>query len=397
MFHTFDLFTVTMVRNDSNLLPYIGRRDIEELRVGCSGECRWEGTLGTLEQHLATCNFAEVPCPKECKNGAVVRCVSRRDLDRHLRDNCPNRDYRCLHCGESGTYATITRRHYSRCLRIVIPCPNSDCVRRFQRRRIRRHLEECVHTALPCRYHKLGCNVELKRAPLTAHEQDSALHLQMAIDMVTEQEDKIENLQETVEELNETVGGMEENVQDLENTVDDLKESNDDLKDSTENVLKNNGSITFELADFEERREANDGFVSPSFYTSPNGYLMAIVVYPNGSDETLGTHLSVYVSLQEGQYDDKLKWPFIGRVDITLLNQLEDKNHMDGTVLFTVAKNAHSDDDSDWGIPAFCSRGSLSEDRMRNTRTRFLLNDTLYFRVSVDVLDHRPWLECTTK
>jgi len=38
-------------------------------------------------------------------------------------------------------------------------------------------------------------------------------------------------------------------------------------------------------------------------------------------------HLAVFVYFMSGKNDDNLVWPFRGKVKVTLLNQLEDKNH----------------------------------------------------------------------
>ena len=65
--------------------------------------------MGTLDTHLAECEFALVPCPKECKDDSgEVKHFVKKQVKEHLRKDCPNRDYTCKHCGEKGTYAEIT-------------------------------------------------------------------------------------------------------------------------------------------------------------------------------------------------------------------------------------------------------------------------------------------------
>ena len=72
--------------------------------------CEWEGTVGTLEEHLkATCDFMPISCPKECKDDEErVQTFTRKGLAEHLEKDCPNRDYECEQCGEKGTYVSIT-------------------------------------------------------------------------------------------------------------------------------------------------------------------------------------------------------------------------------------------------------------------------------------------------
>ncbi len=76
--------------------------------------CQWEGTVGTLEEHVGVCQFTLVPCPKECKDDNGILMIMRRDLQHHLMKKCPNRDYSCEHCDLKGTYAT-TLDHYDTC------------------------------------------------------------------------------------------------------------------------------------------------------------------------------------------------------------------------------------------------------------------------------------------
>ena len=55
---------------------------------------------------------------------------------------------------------------------------------------------------------------------------------------------------------------------------------------------------------------------------------MCLKVYANGVGEDKGTHVSVYVYLMRGDNDDNLKWPFKGTIKVSLLNQLEDGQHL---------------------------------------------------------------------
>ncbi len=52
------------------------------------------------------CQFTLVPCPKECKDDNGIQKIMRRDLQQHLMEECPNRDYSCEHCDLKETYAT---------------------------------------------------------------------------------------------------------------------------------------------------------------------------------------------------------------------------------------------------------------------------------------------------
>ena len=64
--------------------------------------------------------------------------------------------------------------------------------------------------------------------------------------------------------------------------------------------------------------------------------------------------MSVYVPILVGKYDARLNWPFIGRVKISLLNQLKNENHYNKIVEFTAEKTVCALKDShDFGVLGF--------------------------------------------
>ena len=220
--------------------PCAGKREIKALGVKCSNMergCEWVGTVGTLEEHVATCGFTLVPCPTQCKE---AKHFLRKDLDRHLKNDCPNRHYECKSkkCGEKGTYAYITEVHDKTCKMKIVPCPNAGCHIKIQCQRVGEHASKCLHTVIPCKYKGIGCDTELKREDMAAHEQDDKLHLHMALETVT-------SLQDTVTSL-----------QDESMTLD------------------NKGSKIYTLSDFDEEKDASSDitFSNMSFYSHPKGY-----------------------------------------------------------------------------------------------------------------------------
>ena len=94
--------------------------------------CQWEGTVGTLKKHVSVCEFTLVPCPKECKDDDEILMITRKDLQQHLIEKCPNRDYSCEHCDLKGTSAT-TLDHYDTCEKKIITCTNEECTMEMER------------------------------------------------------------------------------------------------------------------------------------------------------------------------------------------------------------------------------------------------------------------------
>ena len=130
---------------------------------------------------------------------------------------------------------------------------------------------------------------------------------------------------------------------------------------------------------------------SEPFYTSCDGYRIHNTVDPNGCDGCEATHVSVFVKLLKGSNDKKLQWPFLGTVTVELLNQLADDDHHSRMMSFDLGDNFRVG--IAYGHPDFIPRLKLFHDLARNTQ--FLVDDALYFRVTVKVKGHMPWLECT--
>ena len=112
-------------------------------------------------------------------------------------------------------------------------------------------------------------------------------------------------------------------------------------------------------------------------------------VYANGDVDSKGTHVSVYAAILDGEYDAGLKWPFVGKVTVTLLNQLQNVSHHTKVIPFNATSDRHVGDA--WGFHAFIPHLALAHDPVK--KTHHLMDDTLYFRVKVEVADRKPWLE----
>ena len=311
------------------------------------------GTVGTLKAHVAMCEFTLVPCPKKCKN--KITHFMRKDLDKHLKNDCPNRDYECELCGEKGPYTHMIQVHDLTCDKKAIPCPNAGCPKTMQRRNAKRHTLKCGYSEIPCKYQNLGCAVKMMRKDMPAHEEDDKLHLPMALDKIVSMEEKISTMENRMKE------------------------------DSY--ILRNKGAITLKYEDFHDRKEKKIW----TFYSSSYGYHMQIrvLVYTDGVKQ-----VSVFVGVQEGKHDAKLKWPFIGKVTIQILNQLEDRNHHE--MILPMTKEDNIVIGRSLGYPKFIPHLKLSRNPF-TYNTQYLKDDTLYFRVSVDIPDSKPWLECTAK
>ena len=336
--------------------------------------CQWEGTVGTLEAHVTTCEFTLLPCPKKC-----IRKLMRMHLDEHVEKECPKRDHQCEHCGKKDRYAFIAWIHDRVCKMKIIPCSNESagCTKTMPRQDIEKHKLECEYTVIACKFKIIGCTTEMKRGDMAAHEQDDSFHFRYALNTIVKINTKITRLESETREL-------KENVLTLESEINmNIKSSM-----STTVELKDGGPFMFKLGGFQEKKERSKRFTSPSFYTNPCGYHVVICVDANGSS---AGHVTVTAPILQGKYDATLKWPLTGKVTVTLLNQLKDNKHHQKASILAVGDDARVG--SSFSFLQFVHHSKLSHNSVRNTQ--YLEDDTLYFRVSVDIPDHKPWLECT--
>ena len=150
----------------------------------------------------------------------------------------------------------------------------------------------------------------------------------------------------------------------------------------------------FAIDNFQERQRADESWYSPLFYSHESGYKMCLRVYPNGDSDVKGTHLSIYIGLVPGEFDDLLSWPYCGSVTIHILNQQRSLFHISKRIELTTAANLKNRQRPDpkkiidpshaiyWGYRQFAA--------LKDLRGEFLKDNCLQLRVwKVDTFNLR--------
>ena len=147
----------------------------------------------------------------------------------------------------------------------------------------------------------------------------------------------------------------------------------------------------FTLTQFTLRKQFNNHFYGPPFYTHQHGYKMRVEVYSDGFGLGKDTHISVYVRLMAGDYDDQLQWPFTGDFDIMLLNWQEDKGHFKKTISIKPERGfvrvLEGTTGNSLGDDRFISLWHSSLQYFRSTTSKYLEDDCLRFRVNTEQVD----------
>ena len=321
--------------------------------------CPWEGTLETLKDHVAECVYAFVLCPNTCYTEASYKDeetlpprskILKKNLEHHLTNKCVERQYKCQDCGKEGTYRVITGRHQDICEKKIVICPSKGCGLQLEQGQVKTHLKEfCNYAKVFCKYASIGCEMTMMRKYIGEHEEDYKLHFPIAVDKISE-----------------LVNGFQGNSQ------------------------SKHSKVTFKLSNYSIKTKLRKHDFRP-FYTSPCGYKLCFFLYPIGCGEGSKSHLSVFLKVLHGPFDDQLVWPFKCNFTVELLNQLTDSNHCSHTITYD-GGNIHGRPGGDgWGIQTYLELSKLAYNSSKNTH--YLKDDTLYFRVTAKVLcSSKPWL-----
>ena len=119
------------------------QRKILALEVRCTMKdqgCEWTGQLQYLDAHLdvtsGDCQYVDEECPNMCDQK-----VQKRNVDTHLANECPNRDYRCPHCNFKDKFHLVSD-HFELCPYYPLACPNR-CGAKIKRDDLPDHVKMC--------------------------------------------------------------------------------------------------------------------------------------------------------------------------------------------------------------------------------------------------------------
>ena len=389
-----------------------------------------KGRLKDIDDHLQQCRPYQI---LSCTNGCGKN-IEQKQLRHHLESNCPKRLIKCRYCNEEeNTFQFITRRHLKVCPQYPIQCINIGCSKKVPCSQMTIHKESCPKEIIFCEYSTIGCIKRMKREEQEEHnEQSMDEHLQMAVKEIADVKEtsdrEIADLKRAKETSDREIADLKRAKETSDKEIADLKRGKATSNKEIADLKRGKATSDREIADlkrskvqletkiafleegrhnqsyqhiqfneFSKRKSNSEQWCSPGFYTSPGGYKMSLYVYANAFGED--THISCFICLMSGEYDDILEWPFQGKVTVELLNQLEDKNHYKYTIGFNestpqqckqkVVGELYSG--SGWGCRCFISHSQLGYNSSLNCQ--YLKDDTLYFRVSVKVTSTtKPWL-----
>ena len=406
-------------------------RSLKDFEVHCTyatSGCEWIGKLGYLGDHLNLnsdfekqlegCDFVEIGCNHEC--GGVF---SRRMLASHQGEECPKRPYSCDYCREYASTFEDVINHWPECKCYPLSCPHQCTPYAFERQHLADHLShDCPLMVVNCDFQYAGCEVHLPRKDMPAHLQENFAHVLLLAAMNQKLTEKLlkkdEEINTMSQELKEMIAKLDrkekEHQQQLEQEIDQLKNKQaadikslvqdmidmrekqerdrTELDTTLQRINANIGLVPFQITmpDFEEHKAAGDEWFSEPFYTHPRGYKMCLNVYANGYGRAAKkTHISVYVHLMRGMFDEHLKWPIWCDITIELLNRKGKERNCKVVIPFGTSKDdcafrVTKVDRAEygWGEHRFISHAELY-----SHRNSFISNGSIHFQITK--IEHR--------
>lgn len=339
--------------------------------VECPNKCGSQSLLRKdLSEHSKVCPLEMVECPFDIIGCKVV--TSRVDLLQHMDSD---RDVHLLKAAK-----TFHQVHYEMDLRTSNLQQILDSVKNLETEVERlkstvRNLQ--THQAEHARRSSAGSDRALLTPTSSIHRRSSDLHSPATPNEVTVT--SIRQLLSQIGSSNQTSHLSSPGIMELHLSV----QASQSLSEPFLPVL-------IKMEDFEHKKLNRVTWQSPSFYTDPFGYKLCLVVYANGCCGGENTHLSVFVHVMAGEFDDQNDWPIDEEISVELQNQLEPRRHHSVDCSLTRSKplhirrkvqrspesNARARKGS--GTPLFITHSALYSSV---GRCQYLKNNCLYFAV----------------
>ncbi|KAJ6653431.1 hypothetical protein lerEdw1_009184 [Lerista edwardsae] len=154
---------------------------------------------------------------------------------------------------------------------------------------------------------------------------------------------------------------------------------------TSQELVSTDGTLVWKVENFSKlMRDAKVGkrrsVYSPAFATHAFGYHLLVRLYPDGDGIGKGSHLSFFLALAKGPYDDVLPWPFRQKITFSLLDPNRKVPPLKETFLPDPQSSSFHQPRERLnvasGSPLFASHTQLPS---------YLKDDVLYLRVVVDL------------
>lgn len=359
-----------------SIFPNLERkREVGLVSVYCSHRsngCEWIGQLSHFDEHVKGCKYASYPCPHNC--GAMLYSNQLEEHEMH----CPNkpidvqdtirqlkRDYNCLVGAIDGIKLTLQElSEQNKSLKIEL-----NGLRDTQNKSFRKVFEA---------QEEIQLQLEDKRGRNDLANQ-KYIELQSQFDKISDSLRSVHTLQQSIPQYDNTLDHLSNCTAANKSAISKLESHLSHMTITTSSTPP----VVLIMTDFNHNRIAGRWWQSKPFYSHPCGYKFCLEVKAAGTGSGAGTHVSVYVHLMRGSFDDKLKWPLAADVHFRLVDHLNSL-HLDNKVTFAPDNEASlrvTSSDVITGTGRGFSQFILLEALQGEFSSKYLKNDCLTFEI----------------
>uniref|UniRef100_A0A8C7X9T5 TNF receptor-associated factor n=1 Tax=Oryzias sinensis TaxID=183150 RepID=A0A8C7X9T5_9TELE len=424
-----------MLSEDQLFPDNFAKREILSLTVRCpNSDCGEKMELRHLENHLAQCQFATVPC-SQCQQP-----VRKIYLEEHATVECPRRPMSCPDCVAVFVYEE-REMHEQQCPFASVMC--QYCEMDLIRDQMESHCDtDCPKAPIACTFSIFGCKERMQRHNLAQHMQEftqmhmrymaeflrglalngtapTPLHLQGGsvscrdqgaaapasncsvapgalscsnssascqpseeMQRIREMDARLVKQDHQLRELiilKDTQAGQ---LAELRRRVSVLEETVKELE-----AQQYHGIFIWRLKAFSTHLRSQEAGIpvvehSPGFYTGRPGYKLCLRLHlQTPTAPRCSNFISLFVHTMQGVFDSHLTWPFQGTIRLAILDQgPEGQHHMEVMEtkpdLQAFQKPINQRNPKGFGYVTFMHRSLLSQ-------RAYVKDDTLLIRCEV--------------
>ncbi|XP_055486892.1 TNF receptor-associated factor 2-like [Leucoraja erinacea] len=419
-------------------LDRAAENDAHATTIRCTAHlegCDWVGSLRNfLRTHRAKCDFHMVPCANVAFGCQVFG--PRREMELHESRECGWRMECCPHC-ETFCVHNMLEDHVATCGKqeSCPHCGETDLTKTELEQHCDPLLGACPKLKVACPFKEVGCSVQLPRHEMAAHLRSSQeSHLLLLLSLATSlrpgapvegggtSQDSartpagegpegevvpgagpgLHSLAGRADNLERWVCGLNKDLDRYAQVIEVLQQKCLQYEQVIQGLqtkgghgegpggsgpVSTDGVLVWKIKNFSAHLSAakagqRPSFYSPHFTTHPFGYRMCCRIYPNGDGSGKGSHVSLFLTLVRGEYDEVLPWPFRQKVTFMLLDQAGQKHLKESFSPDSLSgsfQKPRSHMNVASGCPTFAQHALLHKGPCQ-----YLKNDTIYIKVLVD-------------
>ena len=220
--------------------------------------------------------------------------------------------------------------HLGECEEFPVDCSNGceaageTGTRQMKRGAVPLHLAECPLQRVECPYREYGCGEEMERRQLDLHEREYMhTHFRLAMKEVKRKQIESTELKDAqILEANNKINRLEKSSVDKDLEILSAKK---DIKELIQIISTlASGQLEWKIKGVQQKIEKKEDTYSDPFYVGLYKCQGNIYWDYNNTGK-----VGCFIRIVKGEFDDKLKWPFIYRRKFVLFNQnRKEDNHI---------------------------------------------------------------------